>query len=100
MSCLTKRRKELLGLTVECATAGQRLYFAVILGGLVGHERSEATANHEGLKTAVGLRTMCLVCVGSCLFTLASVGGFEHGKNDFDASRVAAHNVQTSQAPL
>jgi putative Mg2+ transporter-C (MgtC) family protein len=61
-----------------------RLVLAVIFGGIIGMERQ------RGHKPA-GLRTHMLVCLGSCLFTLAS---FLAIGNDtslyFDPTRIAA----------
>ena len=57
-----------------------RLVIAGLLGGLVGFEREHA-------EKPAGLRTLLLVCVGSALFTVASIFGF--GENA-DAARVAA----------
>src|SRR2546428_1650709 len=59
-----------------------RLLVALILGGLIGLER-------ERQERAAGLRTVTMVSLGSCLFTLLSAFGFEHT----DPSRVAAQIV-------
>ena len=62
-----------------------RLLLAAALGGLVGYER-------ETIRKPAGLRTMMLVGLGSCLFTLAS---FEmvRGAPAADPSRIAAQIV-------
>lgn len=57
-----------------------RLLLAVALGTIVGLERQHA---HK----PAGLRTHLLVCIGSALFTIASIYGFGEGA---DAARVAA----------
>jgi putative Mg2+ transporter-C (MgtC) family protein len=57
-----------------------RLLLAVGLGALIGFERQ-----HAG--KPAGLRTHLLVCIGSALFTIASIYGFE---GDADTARVAA----------
>lgn len=59
-----------------------RLFVALLLGGLIGLER-------ERQERAAGLRTVTMVSLGSCLFTLLSAFGFEHT----DPSRVAAQIV-------
>ncbi len=62
-----------------------RLFLAAALGGLVGYER-------ETIRKPAGLRTMMLVGLGSCLFTIAS---FEMvaGVPSADPARVAAQVV-------
>ena len=57
-----------------------RLVMAALIGGIIGFEREHA-------EKPVGLRTLALVCVGSALFTVASIYGF--GETS-DAARVAA----------
>ncbi len=57
-----------------------RLIMAAFLGGIIGFEREHA-------EKPAGLRTLLLVCVGSALFTIASIYGFG---SSADASRVAA----------
>jgi putative Mg2+ transporter-C (MgtC) family protein len=59
-----------------------RLFVALILGGFIGLER-------ERQERAAGLRTVTMVSLGSCLFTLLSAFGFEAT----DPSRVAAQIV-------
>jgi putative Mg2+ transporter-C (MgtC) family protein len=57
-----------------------RLLLAAGLGALIGYQRERA-------KKAAGLRTHTLICVGSALFTVASIYGFGIGA---DPARVAA----------
>jgi len=57
-----------------------RLLLAAVLGAIIGYQRERAG------KTA-GLRTHVLICLGSALFTVASIYGF--GLNT-DPARVAA----------
>ena len=57
-----------------------RLVMATLVGGIVGYERERA------VKPA-GFRTNLLVCVGSALFTIASLEGFGPLS---DPARVAA----------
>ncbi len=60
-----------------------RLVFATVLGGMVGIER-------EVRDKPAGFRTIILICVGSCLFTIISqsIGG-----PDWDTTRIAAQIV-------
>lgn len=60
-----------------------RLLVAVLLGGLIGLER-------EVRDKPAGLRTIILICVGACLFTILSetVGG-----PDWETTRIAAQIV-------
>jgi putative Mg2+ transporter-C (MgtC) family protein len=60
-----------------------KVLFAGLLGLLVGIERK------GGLKGA-GMRTFCLICMGSTLFTVISVVGFSDTN---EPSRVAAQIV-------
>jgi putative Mg2+ transporter-C (MgtC) family protein len=62
-----------------------RLLVALVLGGVIGFER-------ERQERAAGLRTVTMVSLGSCLFTLLSIGAF-HGTTNTDPSRVAAQVV-------
>lgn len=66
----------------ECS-CGRRLLLSVALGGLVGWERREADR-------PAGIRTMSLVSLGACVFTLTSMYSFRSGPMEWDASRVAA----------
>jgi putative Mg2+ transporter-C (MgtC) family protein len=62
-----------------------RLALALALGGLIGLER-------ERQERAAGLRTVTMVCLGSCLFTLIGAYGFG-SPNRVDPTRVAAQIV-------
>ena len=59
-----------------------RLFIAAVLGSGIGLER-------ELSGKPAGLRTHALICLGSCLFTVASIEGFA-GPDWVDTSRVAA----------
>lgn len=65
-----------------------QILLAALLGALIGFER-------EYRRKAAGLRTYTLVAVGSALFTLLSVYGFENVSGGFavDPSRIAANIV-------
>lgn len=60
-----------------------RIVAAVILGGLIGFER-------ELSDKPAGLRTITLICLGACIFTIASelIGG-----PDWNSTRIAAQIV-------
>jgi len=60
-----------------------RLIVAVLLGGLIGFER-------ELRDKPAGLRTIILICVGACVFTILSemIGG-----PDWNSTRIAAQIV-------
>ena len=81
--CRFNRYPHLLGLTVEECEFGRRLVWAVVLGCLIGWERKQADR-------PAGIRTMSLVALGSCLFSICSAFAFIHGPMAWDASRVSA----------
>ena len=56
-----------------------QILLAALLGALIGFER-------EYRRKAAGLRTYTLVAVGSALFTLLSVYGFENVPGGFSIS--------------
>ena len=60
--------------------AGLRLFYAAILGAMIGFQR-------ERYNKPAGLRTHILICMGAALFTVVSVLGFS---GTVDPSRVAA----------
>ena len=62
-----------------------RLATALVLGGLIGLER-------ERQERAAGLRTVTMVSLGSCLFTLIGAYGFG-GPTRVDPTRIAAQVV-------
>jgi len=57
-----------------------RLLLAAFLGAIIGYQRERA-------QKPAGLRTHTLICIGSALFTVASIYGFGV---DADPSRLAA----------
>jgi len=88
----------------ECDYA-RRLIASVVLAAVLGweqcHRRVTTTANptstatrkrsHKTLVDGAGLRTMCLVSLGSCCFTLCSMMAFRSTSTmGWDASRVSA----------
>lgn len=77
------RRWELLGLTRREACWFRRAESAVLLGSLMGLERRASNR-------PAGVRTLSLVALGACLFTIASTYAFEDGSQLWDASRISA----------
>lgn len=65
-------------------------YFQILLsgllGGFIGMER-------EHVGKAAGMRTYSLVAMGSTLFTLISIRGFENIEGNLDPSRIAGQVV-------
>lgn len=63
-----------------------KIFFSIILGGLIGLER-------ERRNRPAGLRTHILVSLGSCLFTISSIEFSKIYGNGVDPSRIAANIV-------
>jgi len=81
--CPNVRYSKLLFLNkIECSF-GRRLVMSIIMGSLIGWERRQADR-------PAGIRTMSLVSLGSCLFTINSAFAFVSGPEDWDASRISA----------
>mmetsp|Transcript_38768 Transcript_38768/g.116514 ORF Transcript_38768/g.116514 Transcript_38768/m.116514 type:complete len:296 (-) Transcript_38768:119-1006(-) len=81
--CRRTRFWQLLFLTAEECMFGRRIVWSVVLGGIVGWERRQADR-------PAGIRTMSLVSLGSCLFTVNSAFAFLSGPMSWDASRISA----------
>jgi uncharacterized membrane protein YhiD involved in acid resistance len=62
---------------------GRRVDMSILGGSVIGWERRMADR-------PAGIRTMALVSLGSCLFTICSAYAFMDGSMAWDASRVAA----------
>jgi hypothetical protein len=62
----------LLGLTTEECSFARRLVASILMGGFIGWERRQADR-------PAGIRTMALVSLGSCLFTIDSTFAFING---------------------
>ena len=60
-----------------------RLLVAAVVGGVIGYERRQAAK-------PAGIRTMSLVSLGACGFTLISIYAFEGFGTGWDPGRVAA----------
>jgi putative Mg2+ transporter-C (MgtC) family protein len=81
--CRYQRYAVLLFLTPDECSFARRLIISVLLGGVVGWERREADR-------PAGIRTMSLVSLGSCLFTINSAFAFLDGPMEWDSSRISA----------
>jgi uncharacterized membrane protein YhiD involved in acid resistance len=81
--CENIRYPQLLFLTIEECIFSRRIIAAVLLGGIIGWERRQADR-------PAGIRTMALVSLGSCLFSICSAFAFLRGPMAWDASRVSA----------
>lgn len=68
-----------------------RLIFAFLAGAIMGLERERNL--QSGRATGAGFRTYSLVCLGSCMFALASEYGFPAHGSTSDPGRVAAQVV-------
>ena len=65
-----------------------RLVLSCVLGGIIGYER-------QSRRKSAGLRTNVLVCLGSCLIMVMSIGLYQdvEGKTNADPARLAAQVV-------
>jgi len=81
--CDHMRLPALMFLTRKECLYGRNLLWSVFLGGFIGWERREADR-------PAGIRTMSLVSLGACLFSLNSMYAFIDGPMSWDSSRVSA----------
>lgn len=81
--CNGLRYSVLLFLSPRECDLGRRIVFAIVCGGAVGYERRR-------VDRPAGIRTMALVALGACVFTITSIFAFENGPMTYDSSRVAA----------
>ncbi|KAL7456942.1 hypothetical protein ACHAWC_010969 [Mediolabrus comicus] len=81
--CHITRIPLLLHLTLEECDLSRRMFTSVLLGGLVGYERRASDR-------PAGIRTMALVSLGSCFFTISSMLAFRASPMNWDSSRVSA----------
>jgi len=82
-NCHHTRHPKLLFLTSEECSFGRRILFSSLFGALIGWERRQADR-------PAGIRTMSLVSLGACLFSICSAYAFIDGPMNWDGSRVAA----------
>ena len=81
--CQRHRTPYLLFLHLQEVEFAQRMIFSVILGGIIGFERRAS-------ERPAGIRTMCMVCLGSCFFSMCGQLAFKSSTMGWDAARVAA----------
>ena len=81
--CHYERTLYLLGMNqFECMFA-KRMIVSVLLGAVIGWERKAADR-------PAGVRTMSLVSLGACFFTMCGQHAFRSSPQTFDAARVSA----------
>ncbi|KNC84891.1 hypothetical protein SARC_02899 [Sphaeroforma arctica JP610] len=81
--CLDIRYTQLMGLSLRECDLGRRLLASIFAGWCIGYERASP-------ERVTGLRTMSLVSLGACCYTLCSMFVTVTGPMKTDASRVAA----------
>mmetsp|Transcript_10297 Transcript_10297/g.17077 ORF Transcript_10297/g.17077 Transcript_10297/m.17077 type:complete len:416 (-) Transcript_10297:357-1604(-) len=81
--CRYLRLPWLAGLTLEECDFCRRMLVSVLLGGAIGYERRSSDR-------PAGIRTMGLVSLGACFFTVSSISAFKSSTMGWDASRVTA----------
>ena len=81
--CRYARLPRLMGLTLEECDLSRRMLTSVLLGGVIGYERRSSDR-------PAGIRTMGLVSLGSCFFTISSQLAFKSSTMSWDSSRVTA----------
>lgn len=82
-ACRWVRYAILLGMNKWEADMLCRIFMSIVMGSIIGFERRRADR-------AAGIRTMAMVCLGSCVFTIDSMFAFVDGTMGWDASRVSA----------
>lgn len=81
--CLDYRTHYLIFLTQRECVCIRRMVYSIIIGAAAGIERKSADR-------PAGVRTMSLVSLGSCFFTLSSISAFKSSSMHWDSSRVSA----------
>ena len=81
--CWHVHRLILFGMSEWECDMNVRIIMSLACGSLIGFERRRADR-------AAGIRTMALVCLGACVFTVASMFAFISGPMAWDSSRVSA----------
>ena len=81
--CRWRRYGVLLGLNKWEADMCCRVIISILMGSIIGFERRRADR-------PAGIRTMAMVCLGACVFTIDSMFAFVDGTMGWDASRVSA----------
>lgn len=81
--CYHTRAPLLMYLTPQEVTFGRRILLAAAYGALIGLERRSADR-------PAAIRTMSLVSLGACLFSICSAYSFLSGPEHWDGARVSA----------
>lgn len=81
--CYKYRTPHLLYLHLQEVEFAQRMLFSLLLGGIIGFERRAS-------ERPAGIRTMCMVCLGSCFFSMTSQLAFRSSTMGWDAARVVS----------
>ncbi|KAL3791273.1 LOW QUALITY PROTEIN: hypothetical protein HJC23_000890, partial [Cyclotella cryptica] len=81
--CQTYRTPHLLYLHLQEVEFAQRILCSLLLGGVIGFERRAS-------ERPAGIRTMSMVCLGSCFFSMTSQLALKSSTMGWDAARVAA----------
>jgi len=81
--CRYVRVPQLMMLTLEECDLSRRMLASVLFGGAIGYERRSSDR-------PAGIRTMGLVSLGSCFFTISSMLAFKSSTMGWDSSRVTA----------
>uniref|UniRef100_A0A7S0INH0 MgtC/SapB/SrpB/YhiD N-terminal domain-containing protein n=1 Tax=Calcidiscus leptoporus TaxID=127549 RepID=A0A7S0INH0_9EUKA len=81
--CRWQRYPILLGMNKWECDMSRRIVMAILMGSIIGFERRR-------VDRPAGIRTMAMVCLGACVFTLGSMFAFVDGTMGWDASRVSA----------
>lgn len=81
--CQYERVPRLLFISRDECDMARRMLLSVLLGAGIGFERKLS-------ERPAGIRTMSLVSLGSCFFTLAGQRAFHSGTMGWDAARVSA----------
>jgi putative Mg2+ transporter-C (MgtC) family protein len=81
--CHYVRTPYLSFITIEECDLCTRMIISILFGGIIGYERRSSDR-------PAGIRTMGLVSLGSCFFTISSQIAFKSSTMGWDASRVTA----------
>mmetsp|Transcript_24825 Transcript_24825/g.37479 ORF Transcript_24825/g.37479 Transcript_24825/m.37479 type:complete len:316 (+) Transcript_24825:29-976(+) len=81
--CYHEHTIYLLGMSQFEADFSRRMISSVVFGSLIGYERKAADR-------PAGVRTMALVCLGACFFTMCGQHAFHDSTQGWDAARVSA----------
>jgi len=81
--CRWTRYAVLLGMNTWEADMSRRIVLSIVMGSILGFERRRADR-------PAGIRTMAMVSLGACVFTIGSIFAFLDGTMGWDSSRVSA----------